>query len=127
VEEFIHDCFNHYFDGRLKRDIEVEVQFKTQIDKGKIAGYCSGDRNEVLIEIAKDYKNTKWLCRNLAHEIIHAKQFIRGEINSHDFKWRKNGTITDCEKLTYGKFPWEIEAKIQERELVKLYYGGWEV
>ena len=126
VEEFIHDCFNHYFDGRLKRDIEVEVIFKTELEKGKIAGYCSGSRDDILIEIAKDYKNAKWLCRNLAHEIIHAKQYIRGEVNDCDYKWRRDGTIEDCTDYTYGKFPWEIEAKNQERELVKLYYDGWE-
>ena len=125
VEDFIHDCFNHYFDGRLKRDIEVEVKFTSQLEKGKVAGYCSGTRNEILIEIAKDYKNTKWLCLNLAHEITHAKQYIRGECNDHNFKWRKNGETTDCATFSYGKLPWEIEAKTQERELVKLYYDGW--
>ena len=126
VEEFIHDCFNHYFDGRLKRDIEVEVRFKTELAKGKIAGYCSGSRDNILIEIAKDYKNAKWLCRNLAHEITHAKQYIRGEVNDYDYKWRRHGTIEDCTDYTYSKFPWETEAKNQERELVKLYYDGWE-
>ena len=126
VEQFVHDCFNHYFDGRSKRHVDVTIHFKTKIEDD-LAGWCSGDRDDVVIEICKDYENTKTLLLNIAHEIVHAKQFIRGEINDYEMIWKKNGK---GKKLvctgSYRKLPWEAEAFSEEKKLVKLYYDGWE-
>ena len=99
IEQFIHDCFNHYFDGRVKRQIDVDVIFKNRLE-GSAAGWCTGDTDEVLIEIDNTYKGIE-LFRNIAHEIVHAKQFLRGE-------------DTDTETM-------EQEAMETENELVKLY------
>jgi len=99
IEQFIHDCFNHYFDGRLKRQIDVDVIFKDKLE-GDAAGWCTGDTNEILIELDNTYTG-KELYRNIAHEIVHAKQFLRGE-------------ELDAEKM-------EMEAMVGERELVELY------
>jgi hypothetical protein len=99
VETFIHDCFNHYFDGRLKRHIDVDVVFKTHL-RGDAAGYCTGDTDEILIELDNTYRG-KELYRNIAHEIVHAKQFLRGEDGSIELM--------------------EAEAMWYEDYLVKLY------
>ena len=124
VEQFIHDCFNHYFDGRLKRHIDVDVRFRNTIEDD-LAGWCSGDKDEILIEISRDYKDTKTLCRNIAHEIVHAKQFIRGEINDYNENWIKGGKKRDHTARAYRSLPWEREAYREEKKLVKLYYDGW--
>ena len=100
VEQFIHNCFNHYFDGRLKRQIDVDIIFKPKLEE-EASGWCTGDRNEVLIEISNNVKNEKSLCHSIAHEIVHAKQFLRGEAR-------------DTETM-------ELEALDGEKELVKLY------
>jgi len=121
VEQFIHDCFNHYFDARLKRRVYVEIQFKDKLD-GDVAGYCSGDTDGVLIEISKDYKDEEELCQNLAHEIVHAKQYIRGEVKDEEEIWRKGGKIEDWTGSAYRALPWEREAYRQEKKLLKLYY-----
>ena len=128
VEQFIHDCFNHYFDGRLKRCIYVEIQFKTELDKGTMAGWCEGDKDEINIYVARDYKDTKTLLRNIAHEIVHAKQFIRGEINDYEMIWKKDGKGKKifCDHQDYKKLPWEAQAFSEEKKLVKLYYDGWQ-
>ena len=100
IEQFIFDCFNHYFDGRLKRQIDVDIIFKPKLEE-EASGWCTGDRNEILIEISNNEKDEKSLCRNIAHEIVHAKQFLRGEDN-------------DTETM-------ELEAIDGEKKLVKLY------
>jgi len=125
VEQFVHDCFNHYFDGRLKRHIDVDVHFRNKIEDD-LAGWCSGDRDEVVIEISRDYKDTKTLLRNIAHEIVHAKQFIRGEINDHEEMWMKGGKKIFHTGKAYRSLPWEREAYRDEKKLVELYYDGWE-
>jgi len=127
VEQFVHDCFNHYFDGRLKRHVDVDIHFRTKIE-GDLAGWCTGDRDSVRIEIAKDYKDTENLLRNIAHEIVHAKQFIRNEINDYENIWNKNGRGRKVlyDHISYRKLPWEAEAFSEEKKLVKLYYDGWE-
>ena len=127
VEQFVHDCFNHYFDGRLKRAVNVDVHFKDKIE-GDLAGWCSGDRDEIRIEVAKDYESTETLLRNIAHEIVHAKQFIRDEINDYEMIWRKDGRGRKVlyDHISYRKLPWEAEAFSEEKKLVKLYYDGWE-
>ena len=99
IEQFIYDCFNHYFDGRLKRHIDVEIIFKPKLEEDA-AGWCTGDKDEILIEISND-ANEKDLYRNIAHEIVHAKQFLRGETR-------------DAESM-------ELEALVGEKELVELY------
>ena len=127
VEQFVHDCFDHYFDGRLKRHVDVDIHFRTKIEDD-LAGWCSGDRDEVVIEISRDYEDTKTLLLNIAHEIVHAKQFIRGEINDYEMIWKKDGKGKRilCDHQSYKKLPWEAEAFSEEKKLVKLYYDGWE-
>lgn len=99
VEKFIHDCFNHYFLSQLKRHVDVEIIFKSRLE-GNASGWCTGDTKEILIEISKN-SNEQILCRNIAHEIVHAKQFLRGE----------NGNAEAMEE----------EALEQEEELVLKY------
>ena len=99
IEQFIFDCFNHYFDGRLKRDIDVDIIFKSELDCSA-AGWCTGDKQEILIELDNTYTG-RYLYLNIAHEIIHAKQFLRGETSDQELM--------------------EQEALDGENELVELY------
>jgi hypothetical protein len=124
VEQFVYDCFNHYFDGRLKRDVQVDVHFRDKI-QDDVSGWCSGDKDEIRIEIARDYPDTKTLLRNIAHEIVHAKQFIRGEINDREEMWMKGGKKKFHTGEAYRSLPWEREAFREEKKLVKLYWDGW--
>ena len=98
VEQFINDCFNHY--QLTEEDVEVEILFKSRL-KGNASGWCTGDTHEILIEVSK-HTNEKFFFRNIAHEIVHAKQFIKGE------------------QATSKAM--EIEALTQEKELLKMYY-----
>ena len=61
------------------RDVFVDIKLTHHADQ-QAAGYCRGDEEEVYIQIARNscdvpYTHTE-LARNLAHELIHAYQFI---------------------------------------------------
>ncbi len=114
VDKFVGDVFYHYFKNRMKRTVLVDVKFVTELGKGKIAGYCHGDKNEVQIDIARTENGepytTRDICLNLAHELVHAKQFIRGEKSSLIY--------------VYSERPHEVEAYKMEEHLVTEYYDN---
>ena len=118
VMQFAEDVMDHYFDRRLKRLVEVEIKFVTLLEEGGVAGYCSGDRNSADVEIARDFSSERILMLNLAHELVHAKQFIRGEMNGTE-NWHGLQRFADQKKL-----PWEVEAYEMEERLVQLYYDN---
>ena len=45
---------------------------------------------------------------NLTHEVIHAKQFISGELSPTTARWKNS----DYTKTPYSKQPWEREAYV---------------
>lgn len=65
------------------------------------------------------------IASTLAHELVHAKQYIRRELNA---KILNNALVTSSGKIrtlsqnTYRKFPWEEEAYGLEEELTQLYW-----
>lgn len=67
------------------------------------------------------------LVQTIAHEMVHVKQFARGQLRNCVVKdqlvnvWR--GRVYAAEDLAYHRRPWELEAFRQERELA---YRLWE-
>lgn len=55
--------------------------------------------------------------QTLAHEMVHVKQFHRGELSERGpvFKWK--GSVVDPKKVEYDDFPWEIEAEEMQQTL----------
>ena len=70
-----------------------------------------------------DSSDNEIMIQTLAHEMVHVKQWARGELK--DFagykkaRWKK--TMIDCEKTKYDDLPWEIEA----HKLEKILYDKW--
>ncbi len=90
----------------------IYLTFKRSVD-GDAIGYCSGDKNEVEIELSKEYSFTDLMIA-LAHEMVHAKQFFRKElINGYMWKGRN---YWNC---TYLHQPWEKSAYYHEMKLYK--------
>jgi hypothetical protein len=97
----------------------------------KYYGLCSYEwvpkkRNniEVLVELDSNMSKKK-LLKILAHELVHAKQFMnRTFIPLPDTKKHKDIGIwegTKVQDLKYADLPWEIEAVKLSKELYKLY------
>lgn len=71
---------------------------------------------EIQLKRHRSQKNT---LLTLAHEMVHVKQFAKGELNSDNDKWQ--GEKVDTEVVQYDDLPWEIEACSLEHILYGLY------
>lgn len=138
LTEYAHRVLNHFFKGKLRRVVNIDIHVcKEVIDEDGVShgGVCWGDKSNVYIMISKglteydDVGHAEYgrysfddVVELLTHELTHAKQFIRGEINSSNAIWKgKNGPI-DCKKVAYPKQPWEKEAFYFETVLKKQYW-----
>lgn len=122
VEHYCRKILGHF--GLLNKSGHVIVQFKTKLD-GNNAGLTLGNRNEVVVEIAKTQDGDKLeysqMLITLAHELVHAKQFLRGELISYGkIIWMKRDFSKI--KLDYFDLPWEVEAYELERDLFEKYW-----
>jgi hypothetical protein len=129
LKRYATDILRHFFKDRIRRTIPIEIKIVDYLDGDW--GQCYGTRSSVTIELARVVKGKKnrkrrpsqsQLIQTLAHELIHAKQFIRGEINQQNLIWRGQRGPYDCRRLAYRKTPWEKEAYSQEKELKKIYW-----
>ena len=98
------------------RDLEVTIKLVTLKDDA--LGYClHEDAKEFEIEIHKDLPQRKLLA-TVAHEMVHVKQYARGELyestrqNKH--RWQGKWLTKDPD---YWDRPWEIEAHGREHGL----------
>jgi hypothetical protein len=129
LKRYAKDILYHFFKDRIKRTVPITIKVVDYLDGDW--GWCYGTRSEVTIELARAVKGKKnrkrrtrrdQLIETLAHELIHAKQFIRGEINQRNLVWRGQRGPYDCRRLAYRKTPWEKEAFGQEKELKQIYW-----
>jgi hypothetical protein len=96
----------------------IEIYFQTTADGA--LGHCIGDKTFAFIQIARTCPITKRkfsfleLMRSMTHELVHAKQFLRGELNC-DNGWTWMGE--DASHLAYDDQPWEQEAFRLEYEI----------
>jgi hypothetical protein len=111
-------------------DAEIDISVKKSLTD-EAQGYCIGDREEVEILLARNscgqHFDKKYILSILAHEMVHAKQFLKGELKD---------TIYDRSKGYYvfwkGKKmlwddntdlnPWEQDAYNLEKEVFSNCY-----
>jgi len=108
-----------YLLPRTTRDIDITIEFVKECEDQE-AGFCIGDINEACIVIAKNSCGEPYTFAEqmltLCHELVHAKQFIKGELT--------NGMIwkgVDMSLLSIDKHPWEKEAFELEKVLFEKY------
>lgn len=140
VETFVFDVLEYYLKNTPERDVDININMPDKIidkvaleegsDYWEHSGECSGCRDEVNIVLARKSWSEiyqKWLpfnqdtlMRNLAHELVHAKQHILGEISDKHYKWkgRDYSHLSD----NYFEQPWEIEAYEAEDMLVDTFF-----
>ena len=120
VETFIFDTLEHLM-PRLRRDIDIDVRVVTRCDNNHYA-LCFGDKNSAEIELARGSGDLTFtldeIMLNLAHELVHAKQFIRGELHPNLNKWKR----LDYSNTAYSRQPWEKEAYLLEDNLLEIYW-----
>ena len=68
--------------------------------------------NVFEIKFSNKIKNTRRIIQTLAHEMIHVKQFAKGEMYDHihaaKVRWKNKNYNVD--EIDYWDYPWEIEA-----------------
>lgn len=114
--------------NRFNGIVNIKVPRKKGYIDGAVGGYCSADRFEhqdgnkywqVDIDLANVTKVE--MIKNLAHEMIHAKQFLKKELSTHMDTWK--GIKFETEDGTGFNLdsPWEVEAYSSENELYENY------
>lgn len=112
VDQYVRNLMEslkiHRFTSRF-----VDIKFKSVLDD-EADGLCLGDDQEVYLTIGTKNKSFMRQMQALAHEMVHARQFLRGELTCEGgFAWKgKNAS-----EFKYKDQPWEIEAYKLERDL----------
>lgn len=117
--KFVEDVIMHLLPYPYKREIFIAIEFTTELEN---AGECTGDRNSAEILIAKELDGTEVPTRDIAltiaHELVHAKQYIKGQTNPSKPVWRG----INYAGVAYRGSPWEKEAYLMEDKLVEMFY-----
>jgi hypothetical protein len=131
-DTFIENVLNALFDIEPDPSLDILIRVSEAIEAQEgVAGLCSGDEHESTIDVATHFKlecgeecayQPHELASNIAHELVHARQFARHQINTVDYVWKRNGESVDCEHIEYNETPWEQEAYALEGILTDLFW-----
>jgi hypothetical protein len=108
---------------RLSSNIFVKIKFNDDILSNGYYGLCSIDCQKQFprsFEISIDSNlSQKLTLIVLAHELVHIKQYARGELKdlSKPNKVKFLGELYDESKMSYSSYPWEKEARKSELKL----------
>ena len=117
VEEYAKIVLKEIGLGKL-RTRPIGIEFKNNADGA--LGLCEGDKTFAQIYISKVCPITKRklsfleMMKTMTHELVHAKQFLRGELNSEG-GWRWKGKKANG--YEYDNQPWEVEANKLEADI----------
>ena len=106
--------------SRLKTNIVVRMHNKIHVGEIGTEGLCEClDSRNFIIDVAL-FGN--WLS-TLAHEMVHVKQFAKGELDSALTQWKSNKY---CGNIDYWDQPWEKEARRLQHRMVEIFDNGME-
>ena len=103
---------------RLKTNIIVRMHSKIHVGEIGTEGLCECVDNRTFIIDVAMFAN--WLS-TLAHEMVHVKQFAKGELDSALTQWKSNKY---CENIDYWDQPWEKEARKLQHKMVEVFDKG---
>ena len=114
IDEFVTNLQKELNIHRL-RSKWIYIKFVKNVDGDM--GDCIGDTNEVDIRIDKTMDWEDQMV-TLAHEMVHAEQFLRGKLSDGGTHWRNR----NYEKCAYERLPWEMSAHQLEEKLYNKCY-----
>ena len=101
--------------SRLHTTIEIQIHNKSVINGNTFAEVECLNKRHFIIDLCL-FSN--WLA-NLAHEMVHVKQFALEELDSNLTRWKSNKY---CENIEYWDQPWEKEARKMEMKLLENFH-----
>lgn len=129
--KYIINLFGEVLLGkRLSKNITVKLIFEDSEDWGMCGPtdyeFDSVHREfEIFINPRLTFKNQ---IKTIAHEMVHLKQFARGELKQYaneDFKWLGKRIKIDYDTINEAsKKPWEKEAMLSEEYLYNYYINS---
>lgn len=117
IEDYARSIMHHLMPRKRKGLILIDIVKKVKYEDSIFCGLCYGDKNTCEIELAKNTTEKLTLEEmmiNLAHELVHAKQFFRGELHPYLRKWKGHD-------VQFSQ-PWEKEAYMLEDQLYNQFW-----
>jgi len=112
-------CDHLIEDVRIRNNCKIKILFNDKLkDFGASSVVKRNTKNQpraFLIEVHPGI-GVRNIFDTLAHEMVHVKQYIKGEINDSLSVWK--GKEIDSDDVDYWDHPWEIEAHGKEKGLV---------
>lgn len=112
---------------RLSSNVHVKIKFNNKELTEGYYGFCDWicDRplpRNFVITIDPNLSK-KMTLMVLAHEMVHVKQYARGELKDliRSNKVKFLGEVYDDEQMSYWSHPWEKEARRLEKKLYNLF------
>ena len=103
----------------LELDNDITVDFEDDFEE--TAGWCSYDEDGVTIGINPTMSRTE-ICKTLFHEMVHAKQYVRGDlisgVGNKPSRWKGKYVIA---VQNYWDLPWEKEAYETENAMWDIF------
>jgi hypothetical protein len=107
---------------RILNNIKVKIKFDNKLEVYALSSIegcnASGKPRQFKIEI-HPWIGAREILATLAHEMVHVKQYVYGEINDQLSCWR--GAKVDSDTLDYYEHPWELDAYSREVGLFTKY------
>ena len=115
IEKYINDILYFYM-PRIRRLVHIEITIVNECED--LYGVCWGDKQSIEITLVRKGVTLDEMMQNLAHELVHAKQYLKGELSPYKHMWKGK----DYSTYSYTTLPWEEEAYNNEEELYRLYW-----
>ena len=113
--------FSDYLISRkLDKHITIHMEMKkTFADHGdcEVLDYNTQHKARVFKIRLRNKKSLKSIIKTLAHEMVHVKQFAKGELSEYHDRWQG----IDHSETPYHDLPWEIEARTLEHIMFDLF------
>jgi len=103
---------------KKSKDIKYTFMFKN-FKSEDMLGNCDQEYDDdIMIEL--NAKNTASLCKTISHELVHARQFISGQLK-YNVKIQYLTYEDDKHRYIYRRQPWEIEAyNLEQKGALKI-------
>jgi hypothetical protein len=129
------EAIKFYGKWLLKENIYHKITIKILFEdlSSKECAYCEtdeyGNKNRDFILTINKNLNKKQILFALAHEMVHVKQYAKGELKDYvrldKIKWKNE--VHDLNNSDYWFQPWEIEAHGMEKGLYVKYIDSLKV
>jgi len=114
----------YFYLKELKVNSRTNLDVVIRLSSMGVDGYCDYNYDdsdkEITIELNKNQSHNELLLA-LAHEMVHAKQYVKKELRTiNGLNYWKGATFSQT-KFVDNMVPWEQEAYCRERELFNSY------